>query len=68
MTRAFQKQFLLLLLNSPGTEVPSATKTTAVTESFRPIVQPKWDARSPMTAVSRPIIMIEMVKHAQPFM
>lgn len=27
--------------HSPGTEVPNATNTTAVTESFRPTVQPK---------------------------
>lgn len=33
--------------HSPGTEVPSATNTTAVTESFSPTVQPKWQARSP---------------------
>lgn len=33
-------------LNSPGTEVPSATNTTAVTESLRPTVQPKCEARS----------------------
>lgn len=33
--------------HSPGTEVPSATNTTAVTESFSPTVQPKWHARSP---------------------
>lgn len=36
-------------LNSPGTEVPSATNTTAVTESLRPTVQPKCEARSPVT-------------------
>lgn len=35
--------------HSPGTEVPRATNTTAVTESFRPTVQPKWEARSPAT-------------------
>ena len=51
----------------PGTEVPSATNTTAVTESFRPMVQPKWEARSPMKAVSRPIMRMETMKHAQPF-
>ena len=51
----------------PGTEVPSATNTTAVTESFRPMVQPKWEARSPMKAVSKPIMRMETMKHAQPF-
>lgn len=30
-----------LLAKVSGTEVPKATKTTAVTESLRPIVQPK---------------------------
>lgn len=35
-------------LHLPGTEVPRATNTTAVTESFRPTVQPKWEARSPV--------------------
>lgn len=53
--------------HSPGSEVPSATKTTAVTESLRPTVQPKWDARSPITAVKRPMTLIDTMKHAQPF-
>lgn len=56
-----------LLANVSGTDVPSATNTTAVTESFRPMVQPKWEARSPMKAVSRPIMRMETMKHAQPF-
>lgn len=51
----------------PGTEVPSATNTTAVTESFRPMVHPKWEARSPMNAVRRPIMRMETMKQAQPF-
>lgn len=50
----------------PGTEVPKATKTTAVTESLRPMVQPKWEARSPMTAVSMPMMRMETMKQAQP--
>lgn len=50
----------------PGTEVPKATKTTAVTESLRPMVQPKWEARSPMTAVSMPMMRMETTKQAQP--
>lgn len=54
-------------LSLPGTDVPRATNTTAVTESFKPMVQPKWDARSPMKAVSRPIIRMETTKQAQPF-
>lgn len=52
---------------SPGTDVPSATNTTAVTESFSPIVQPKCDAKSPVTAVSTPISEMETMKQAQPF-
>lgn len=47
--------------------MPSATNTTAVTESFRPTVQPKWEARSPVTAVKMPIREIDTMKHAQPF-
>ena len=39
----------------------------AVTESSRPIVQPKWEETSPMKAVSRPIITTEQQKQAQPF-
>ena len=50
----------------PGKLVPKATKEMAVTESFRPTVQPKWDAKSPMTAVSNPIKVIDPVKQAQP--
>ncbi len=52
--------------HSPGKLVPNATKEMAVTESFIPIVQPKLDAKSPITAVSRPIIVMDTVKHAQP--
>lgn len=48
-------------------EVPSATNTTAVTLSFSPMVQPKCDARSPMTAVRRPMALMETKKQAQPF-
>ena len=48
-------------------EVPRATNTTAVTESRRPTVQPKWEARSPMTAVSRPMTEMDTQKQAQPF-
>lgn len=51
----------------PGTEVPSATNTTAVTESLRPMVQPKWQARSPVTAVRTPMREMETKKQAQPF-
>ena len=57
---------LFVLINSPGKLVPSATNEIAVTESFRPTVQPKLDARSPITAVRSPIIVIDTVKQAHP--
>lgn len=57
----------LAVESSPGTDVPKATNTTAVTESFRPIVQPKCDARSPVTAVRTPMSDMDTMKQAQPF-
>lgn len=51
----------------PGTEVPRATNTTAVTESLRPTVQPKWEAKSPVTAVRTPMREMDTKKQAQPF-
>ncbi|KAF3847159.1 hypothetical protein F7725_020187, partial [Dissostichus mawsoni] len=48
-------------------KVPSATNTTAVTVSRSPTVQPKCDARSPMKAVRRPMVLMENKKQAQPF-
>ena len=50
----------------PGTEVPRATKAMAVTVSLRPIVQPKWEAKSPINAVRRPIPRIEITKVGYP--
>lgn len=50
----------------PGTLVPSATNTTAVTESLMPKVQPKWDATSPMIAVTTPIQNMDTTKHKYP--
>ena len=50
----------------PGTLVPRATNEIAVMASFNPIVQPKWDAKSPMNAVRTPTMMIEVQKQAQP--
>lgn len=50
----------------PGIDVPSATNEIAVTESFKPIQQPKCDVKSPRIAVSAPIKMIDTTKHAQP--
>jgi hypothetical protein len=46
--------------------VPNATKLIAVTESLRPMVQPKWLARSPVAAVQRPMKAIDTIKHAHP--
>ena len=50
----------------PGKLVPRATNEIEVTESFRPIVQPKLDAISPMTAVNKPTPQMATIKHAQP--
>lgn len=47
-------------------EVPRATKTTALTESLRPTVHPKCEARSPMRAVSTPMTRMQTPKQAQP--
>lgn len=49
-------------MNEPGTLVPRATNTIAVTESLMPSVQPKWDATSPMTAVTTPIAKMDTTK------
>lgn len=57
----------LRTLHQPGMEVPRATNTTAVTESLRPIVHPKWEARSPVKAVRTPMSEIDTKKQAQPF-
>lgn len=46
----------------PGTLVPKATKAIAVMVSFRPTVHPKWDAKSPITAVRIPIPRMEITK------
>ena len=51
-----------LNLYLPGILVPSATKTTAVTESLIPSVHPKYEATSPITAVTTPIPKILMTK------
>ena len=47
----------------PGTLVPRATIEMAVTLSLSWTVQPKWEATSPVTAVSRPMPRIETTKH-----
>lgn len=46
----------------PGTLVPNATNVMAVTASSTQTVHPKWDATSPMIAVSTPIQNMETVK------
>jgi len=46
--------------------VPRATKLRAVTLSFKPTVQPKCAATSPITAVSKPIMIIDTVNAAHP--
>lgn len=50
----------------PGTLVPSATIDMAVTESLRLMVQPKWLAMSPMSAVKNPMPSMDTTKHDQP--
>ena len=63
------KRYLISIDNTisvPGTEVPRATKAMAFTESLRKMKQPKCPATSPMTAVHRPIIAIEITKQGYP--
>ncbi len=51
----------------PGTDVPRATSVTAVKVSCRPTEQPKWVARFPMKAESKPIITMDTRKADHPF-
>lgn len=53
----------MLQLRVPGTLVPRATNVIAVMASWRPTVQPKCEAISPITAVRTPMHMMESVKH-----
>lgn len=46
--------------------MPRATKTMAVTESLMPSVHPKYDATSPITAVTTPMPTILITKHKYP--
>jgi hypothetical protein len=46
----------------PGILVPRATKPMAVTESLSPILQPRCEAKSPITAVRTPMPAIETTK------
>ena len=50
----------------PGTLVPRATKAMALTESLRKMKQPKCPATSPITAVQRPIMAMEITKQGYP--
>lgn len=52
----FSETAAVLLANKSGRLVPSATNVKAVTSFFRPIRHPNMVARSPTTAVKRPII------------
>mmetsp|Transcript_126123 Transcript_126123/g.315197 ORF Transcript_126123/g.315197 Transcript_126123/m.315197 type:complete len:244 (+) Transcript_126123:199-930(+) len=52
--------------NVSGREVPKATSVMAVIESGRPTTQPSIDARSPIRAVTMPIIRRAQTKHSQP--
>jgi len=50
----------------PGTLVPSATKTMAITASLTPTEHPKCEVTSPMIAVIPPITMMQTKKAAWP--
>eukprot|EP00732_Lithocolla_globosa_P002179 Lithocolla_globosa_v1_NODE_1348_length_2647_cov_12.946373.p3 type:complete len:111 gc:universal NODE_1348_length_2647_cov_12.946373:2390-2058(-) len=49
----------VLLAKVSGSDVPKATKVMAVTVSFKPIAQPNRLAKSPIRAVTPPIIIKE---------
>jgi len=46
--------------------VPRATNAIALTPSLRWMKQPRWPATSPMTAVKRPMEIIEVTKVGYP--
>lgn len=46
--------------------MPNATNPIAVIVSLRPIVQPTWDAMSPITAVTIPIPRMLITKVGYP--
>ena len=50
----------------PGTLVPKATKAMALTESLRKMKQPRCPATSPMMAVTKPIMRIDVTKVRYP--
>ena len=52
--------------NVSGSDVPSATKEMAVTESGMPMEHPNKPARSPMKPVTTPIMRSAIIKVAQP--
>ena len=49
-----------------GSDVPSATRVSAVTKSPSPTIQPKSEAISPTTAVHRPTNPSETTNAGQP--
>ena len=57
----FYKKYL------PGTLVPRATMVIAVILSLMRLKHPKWEAKSPITAVSKPIQQMDAKKAGQPF-
>ena len=61
-----QMEVFTAVMPLPGTEVPRATMQMAVMESFIPMVQPTWEATSPIRAVTRPIPMILIVNEGYP--
>ena len=65
------KQIKIIILYSqaplPGMLVPRATKEMAVTLLFRPMVQPKPSATSPIIAVSSPMKHMDTMKQYQPW-
>ena len=54
------------LVGTPGTLVPRATMVMAVIESLIWLIQPKWAATSPMTAVRRPMKNMDITKAGHP--
>ena len=66
LSAVFSPRAACLEAKVSGMEVPRATKVMAVTGSFRPIRQPKMEARSPMIAVSKPMTASDTMKAGQP--
>jgi hypothetical protein len=56
----------VLLAKVSGSEVPSATKVIAVTDSLKFITQPKTVATSPTTVVTNAMKSRDITKHGRP--